>query len=158
MTTKVGKSEPHFLLPLAFLLVLALAFSGCGVKLIAEYDAIIDRYVTDLQAGIETFLVKMERTAGTPDGQYRNNAGFYDQIKGSLNSILSRANSLPQNELVVAEINLLRQNVENLRQIHENQGEKGLTPPLIEPIRAAFEAQLTAIIKLQHALKRSAQR
>ncbi len=154
MTMNGWFPQQRLLLPLALIFILLLAVSGCTVKLIADYDAIIDGYVTDFQTKIETFLVKMERTAGTPEGEYRNNIGFYDDVKGSLNSILNRANSIPKNELVASQIRLLQENVENLRQIHENQGERGLTQALIDPIRSAFEAQLTAIIKLQTALKR----
>jgi hypothetical protein len=55
------------------LLFFLLSFiAGCSYKLMANYDEIIDKNATELQAKVETFLIKMKGAAGTPDGEYKN--------------------------------------------------------------------------------------
>lgn len=140
---------------LIMILVLLLTFtSGCSVKLISDYDELIDQYATELQSDIETFLIKMERLAGTEEGTYTANTGFYDGIQGTLNTLALRAEMLDHNKIIVEQIVLLQANLENLRKLHELQGVKGLGKDLIEPMREAFNTQFKAIIKLQKSLKR----
>ena len=141
------------LLPLVLILLITL-ISGCAVKLSSDYDQLIDEYATQLQGEIETFLIKMERSAGTPEGSYAANVGFYDGIQGTLATLLLRAETIGKDETVAEQIVLLQKNLENLRQLHERQGEKGLTRELTGPMRVAFNTQFKAIIKLQNALKR----
>ena len=143
----------RFLLPLTLILLITL-ISGCSIKLISDYDQLIDQYATELQSEIETFLIKMERLAGTVEGSYAENSGFYDQIQGTLTTLLLRAETVAEDETVAEQIILLQKNLENLRQLHEGQGEKGLTAELTGPMRVAFNTQFKAVIKLQNALKR----
>ena len=147
------KLKTAIFLPL-FLILLISVTSGCSIKLIADYDELIDRYATELQGKIETFLIKMERLAGTPEGTYSENTGFYDELQGTLNTLYLRAQTIDKNELVVEQIQLLLENVANLRKLHQKQGDSGLTKELIEPVKTAFNSQFKAIIKLQEALKR----
>jgi hypothetical protein len=142
------------LLAPVLILLLLLTLTGCAVKLISDYDEIIDHYTVNLQAKIETFMIKMERLAGTPEGKYTNNAAFYDEIQGSLASILLRSQSLDKSEEVSEQIVLVQKNIENLRKLHQIQGEKGLTADVLEPMRVAFTVQFKAMTKLQEALKR----
>ncbi len=141
------------ILPIILILLFTL-FSGCSVKLISDYDQLIDQYATQLQSAIETFLIKMERSAGTPEGSYAKNTGFYDEIQGTLTTLLIRAETTDDSKIVAEQIILLQENLENLRKLHEGQGEKGLTQALTGPMRAAFNTQFRAVIKLQTALKR----
>jgi hypothetical protein len=145
--------KTRFLLPLTLILLITL-ISGCSVKLISDYDQLIDQYATQLQSEIETFLIKMERSAGTPEGSYAKNTGFYDGIQGTLTTLLIRAETTDDSKIVAEQIVLLQENLENLRQLHEGQGAKGLTAELAGPMRVAFNTQFRAIIKLQNALKR----
>ena len=145
--------KTRFLLPLTLILLVTL-ISGCSIKLISDYDQLIDQYATQLQGEIETFLIKMERSAGTPEGSYAENIGFYDQIQGTLATLLLRAETIAQDKTVAEQIVLLQKNLENLRQLHEGRGEKGLTAELTGSMRVAFNTQFKAIVKLQNALKR----
>jgi hypothetical protein len=153
LTPSALSIKTRFLLPLTLILLVTL-ISGCSIKLISDYDQLIDQYATQLQGEIETFLIKMERSAGTPEGSYAKNMGFYDQIQGTLATLLLRAETIGKDEIVAEQIVLLQKNLENLRQLHERQGEKGLTRELTGPMRVAFNTQFKAIIKLQNALKR----
>lgn len=145
--------KSRFLLPLTLILLIAL-ISGCSIKLISDYDELIDQYATELQSEIETFLIKMERLAGTTEGTYTKNIGFYEEIQGTLTTLALRAEMLDDNKIVAEQIALLQKNLENLRELHELQGEKGLSQELAEPMKVAFNTQFKAIIKLQNALKR----
>lgn len=142
------------IIPFIGLLCFAVLLSGCSVKLISSYDEVLDQFVTNFQTKIDTFLIKMERLSGTPEGDYNHNAGFYDELAGALNSIILRAQTLAHNDEVAEQVGLLQKNVVNLKQIHQNQGSKGLEKSVVEPLQAAFDAQFTAILKLQDALKR----
>ena len=139
---------------LAILFLLAAEITGCSVRLTAQYDAIIDQSATGLQGKIETFLIKMERTAGTAEGEYAGNTGFYDEIQGALCSLELRAKVLPKNEAVSRQLGLLLDSLERLRQIHQRQGKHGLTNPLVTPVRDTFNSQFKAILILENTLKR----
>ena len=87
-STPAALSIKHrFLLPLTLILLITL-ISGCSIKLISDYDQLIDQYATELQSEIETFLIKMERLAGTVEGSCAGNTGFNDQIQGTLTTLL----------------------------------------------------------------------
>ena len=139
---------------ITMVLWLLLATGGCGVRLIGDYDAIIDQTTTSLQSQIETFLNTMERTAGTPAGEYRNNLGFYDQLQGTLSSLSLRASALPQSQIITEQIQQIQATVADLRQIHQRNGAQGLSTALIDPIRATFIAEFRAVLMLENALKR----
>ncbi len=147
------KYKTGLFLPIILVLLITLT-TGCSIKLISDYDQLIDQYATELQSDIGTFLIKMERLAGTAEGTYARNTGFYDEIQGTLTTLSLRAEMLDDNKIVTEQIVLLQENLENLRKLHELQGEKGLSKELIEPMKVAFNTQFKAIIKLQNALKR----
>lgn len=141
------------IIPITLVLLLTVV-SGCSIKLISDYDELIDRYATELQSKIETFLIKMERLAGTGEGGYAANTGFYDELHGTLTTLLLRAETIEDNQIVAEQIILLQANLENLRKLHQMQGEKGLTKELVGPMRIAFNTQFKAIVKLQNQLRR----
>lgn len=143
---------PQLLLVSLLIIATALTLSGCTV--VAGYDQVIDQTVTALQSEVFTFLAKMERCAGTPEGEYKNNRDFYDKMNGELDSLSTRAAAVPRNEIIIDQLKLLKGNIENLRKIHGNQKEAGITKELMLPIKFAFEKTFTAIIKLENALKR----
>lgn len=98
----------------------------------------------------------MERTAGTPDGEYVNNTKFYDGFTGTLETLAVRAATIPKNQIITQQINLLKENLEKLRELHIQQKEKGLTQIYIDSIRTAFDAQFASIYKLEERLKEGA--
>ncbi|MFQ5656342.1 MAG: hypothetical protein ACE5G5_02280 [Candidatus Methylomirabilales bacterium] len=134
--------------------ILTVAIGGCQVRLISDYDAVIDRSATELQKKVETFLVKMEGAAGTSAGEYANNKAFYDETVVALSAMRVRAAAMPKNELTVESIDLIKENIENLRKLHKRRGERGLSKTVIDPVRTAMNTQFTAILKLELAKKR----
>ncbi len=144
----------HVRFVVSLLSILALAQLGCSIKLISDYDEATDKSATALHKKVDKFLIKMEREAGTPEGTYAKNTEFYDEIKIDLSSMRVRAKAIPKNQLTIEHIDLIEENIEKLRELHEKRGEKGLAKALVDPIRAAMDAQFTAIIRLELAKKR----
>ena len=131
-----------------------LIVSGCSVKLISDYDEVIDKSVTELQKKVEAFLIKMEGAAGTGEGEYINNRSFYNEARVEISAMRLRAEAIPENKITVQHINEIEKNIENLRLLHERRGQKGLTKDLTEPVRAIINTQFKAMLTLEFAKKR----
>jgi hypothetical protein len=139
---------------LAVLLVLSLVLSACPVRLVSDYDPVLDRTATKLQTQIDTFLVKMQAAAGTPAGEYGRNQAFYEDMVGALRALHSRAEVMPENGITMQQIELLQANLDNLRRLHEQSGTQGLPAPLAGPAQAALDANFRAIIKFETEKRR----
>lgn len=137
------------------IVALLLAFTtACAVRLIAEYDEVLDHSITDFQQKTELFLAKLESNAGTPDATYANSKDFYDQAVATLNTMRVRALASSKNSLMVQQVDLLKSSVEDLRKLHEDAGAKGLTRGEIDAARSALETHFESMLKLELALKR----
>jgi len=136
------------------ILILGLFFflnSGCTVKLISTYDEKTDIAVSDLQKRMETFFLTLESQEGLPECAYEYHAVFYRDAKVSVSAIEVRAKAIPDNEITVQQIELLRENIDLLEQLHKMSC---LTKDQIEPLRINFNSGFTAILKLELAKKR----
>jgi hypothetical protein len=130
---------------------LALVLAGCtSVRLIAPYDEQTDKAVTELQRKVETFLIGLERNAGKPAGAYEANVKFYDEARVDLSSIRVRAAAIPKNDITLQQIDLLAENLRLLENLHK----QGIPAGQVAPLRSAFNAGFTAILKLEIAKKR----
>ena len=67
--------------PVFCAIIFVLLFSvGCtSIKLIADYDEVIDSSVTEVQRNMETHLIKLERNIGTDDASHEYSIDFYDE-------------------------------------------------------------------------------
>ena len=138
-----------------WLLIALLALSlGCPVRLVSAYDAIIDHGTSDVHAKAVTFVTKMVRLSGTPEGSYASNAAFYDDIKGTLAMLKVRAQADEKNEITVKMLQELDDNIERLRQLHEMGKERGLTKPVADPALQAIESTCRSITKFELAKQR----
>ena len=109
-------------------LALVITF-GCvpKVKLVGEYDGIIDKAVTDLQEQTDTFFSKM-KTASTTDSAYEANKGFYDDVQKR---------------------NPLTQNFKDLQAQYQDladQNKKGFSSKYLESAQKAFDQSFRAIL------------
>lgn len=131
--------------------LLAVALPACApVRLVSDYDEVLDRSVTELHRRAGRFLAALERTAGTPEGRYACHAEFYDEARADLRAIRARAEAVPRNELTAGQLRLVEDNLAALERLHR----AGLKAEEIEPLRRAFDAQFGAILKLELAKKR----
>jgi hypothetical protein len=139
----------------ALLTLILLATAACThVQLVSNYDEITDQSATELQKKIESFVHKMEATAGTPAGTYSSNAAVYDDFRTDLSSLEIRARAFDLNSGTIKIIESIRTNVDNLENLHKTGGARGLRKEIAEPALSALNIQFTALIKAELAKKR----
>lgn len=80
------------IIQLSILIFLLAVFTGCAfkVKLVGEYDEVLDKSVTEIQEQTATFFSKM-RTSSPPDSMYEANKGFYDSVQGKIVTLICRS-------------------------------------------------------------------
>jgi hypothetical protein len=135
-------------------LVIGLLFNlqvGCTVKLISTYDEKTDIAVSDLQKRMETFFLSLESLEGLPECAYENHTEFYKDVKVSVSAIDVRVRAIPDNEITIQQIELLKENIQLLEQLHKMSC---LSKAQIDPLRMSFNSGFTAILKLELAKKR----
>ncbi|MGQ0505219.1 MAG: hypothetical protein ACT4TC_07840 [Myxococcaceae bacterium] len=133
------------------LLPLLLTLQACTVRFISAHDPVLDAQTTELCTRFEAFLYKMETR---PSG-FAANQDFYDNARAELWTARLRAESTPQSEFLGKHYTLLSDNLELLAKLHQQGGEKGLTPAVIGPAREALRTQFRALTQLHTALRRS---
>jgi len=133
------------------LLAIVWVAQACTLRLIAPYDEITDRKITELQTDVATFFVELERQIGTPKADYENHIAFYNRTRVGLSTLDVRAKAIEKNDIVIQQIELLDGMVNDLEALHrigfKNPGE-------LSPIKSAFNSAFTAMVKLQMGLKR----
>lgn len=134
--------------------VLVASINACKVKLISDYDELIDHSTTELQKKVESFVHKMENSAGTPNGMYDANKDVYDDFLTDVSSLRVRALAASNNTLTVQEIDLIEKNIKQLRDLHANSADKSLRRAIAEPALSALNVQFVSLLKLELAKKR----
>jgi hypothetical protein len=138
--------------PLARLPFILLPFALAAACVAHErYNAQVDTAATQLSSQLNDFVAKMNETSGTPAGTYAQNQQFYTDAKQRLEALRQQlgAGDAPVQE----HINLLEQNLESLRKLHEDRGDKGLSRDLSEPALMALQTQLQALTTLEQQLR-----
>jgi hypothetical protein len=125
--------------------------SGCAVRLIGDYDEVIDHGITDFQEKADAYLIQLSEASGTAAAAYA--PAFYDQSQARLGSLRTRAEASFKKEILAKQITLLIDTMDKLRALHKDMGQK-ITPGAIDASRAAIESQVGSILKLELALKR----
>lgn len=148
------KRPNHFLLPC--ILLFCVAGSGCSIRLISDYDSVLDQGVTALQQETETFLNQLSSEVGTPAAVYSENTDFYSKTNASLATMATRAASQPKSKVLVGEVQALQNTYADLQKLHKARGTNGLTLANINNTRSALESEFTSILTLELALKANA--
>ena len=124
---------------------------GCGsIRLIAPYDQRTDDAVTNLQKSTADFFVRVERQGGSSAQDYKNQTKFYDDAKVMLSGILVRANAISNNEKTVQQLEILKQQYQQLEQQNKTIG---ISQSAIPQLESAFNRTFTAILTLEVAKK-----
>lgn len=139
---------------LMLVLLSFLALSGCTVRLIGDYDSVLDQGMTDFQQKTETFLSKLAGAHGTPEAAYAANKDFYNDVKGSLATMRTRSAGEAKSQLITKEIELLQKSVDDMEKLHKLAGAGGLSVDTIETTRTLIEVHVESFMKLELALKR----
>ena len=135
------------------LLSLFCTASCAPVRMMANYDALIDSGATQIQKRIDTFLIAQERTRGTPEAFYANSLSWYESMGVDIELLRDRALLQNKNEDTLEMIDKLQQNLALLKKIHEHYPE-GIPQSEIPTLRTGFDVPCQAIIKLELAKKR----
>jgi hypothetical protein len=125
--------------------------TGCTVKLISSYDDTMDNAVTDLNKMVERFFLILESKEGLPECDYKHYTEFYYDTKALISTIDVRAQAIPDNDITIEQIVLLKENIELLEKLHKLGC---LSKEQIEALRISFNSSFTAILKLELAKKR----
>jgi hypothetical protein len=135
---------------LAVLLLLTVAgASACSsIRLISDYDPIIDESVTALQKDVDTFLTQLERPEPPT---FDASLEVYEKLVVDLRAVQVRAGAQPQNSLTIEQLDLVAKNLDLMKEAHR----EGIEDPAeIELFRDAFQAQFRAILTLELAKRR----
>ena len=132
------------------LLLAVLGLAACSnVRLISDYDPIVDQSVTALQKDIDTFLTRLEN----PDPpEFGDSSDFYTEAHVDLRAIQVRASAQDKNfNSSSTSSNWWVKTYAVLATIHEEGLEEAQE---IELMRDAFQTQFIAILKLELAKTR----
>lgn len=136
------------------------ALPACHAQFISRYDEATDRAATQLHQQFESFLLEMEwlSQSDAPEAArqrtHEANREFYRQAQVALQSMRLRARAIPMNQRTLEQVDLLRDSVARLEDLHREGGERGLRPAVIAPLRELLESQFLSIIALELAKKR----
>jgi hypothetical protein len=134
---------------LLVLTVAAFLLAGCAVRLIGNYDDVIDAGITDVQQKAELYFAKLQSTPSTPYDQ-----GFYDDVDSHLAVLKSRAAALPKNQIVVTEIGNLKAQFDDFEKL-DRISPRPFPAGAVNAARSGIETSVESILKLEFALKRS---
>jgi hypothetical protein len=129
-----------------------LLISACGeIRLISDYDEIIDRKVSELHQKFALHFVQLERMVGTEDANYENFTTFYDEVKVDVRVLRVRAGVIDKNDILIRSLDLLDSNISDLESLHKT-GFRQVNE--IVPIRNALDSSFASMIRFITALKR----
>lgn len=165
-------------MPFACAVLMAVVLSACSVRLVSDYDAEIDRGLTQFNTDLTAFVNKMIAVSNTPAGTYSSNQDFYIAQDAKLSTLVVRAeahkalNSCPstqvikkalqsvtppsssgtaplpipmpdpaqvaaqigENDCSVVLLNLIRTGLDQMRQFHMVQNQKGIPAAAHDPL------------------------
>lgn len=125
--------------------------SACAIRLIGDYDDVIDKGITEFQTKVETHLISLESASGTPQAEYRPE--FYDAAEASLNALASRARASFKKDILAKQLDSLCASIEDLRKLHKSFGPK-MPRQSVEAARSALRVHIESILHLELALRR----
>lgn len=79
---------------LSLVLATVILLAGCmGIRLVSDYDEVIDKGITEFAEQFNTHVKNMADLAGTRDGTYEANRQTYNALESKLDVMISRASS-----------------------------------------------------------------
>jgi hypothetical protein len=137
----------------AILLAAVTSIVSCSGYFIATYNPAVDDGATKLQQDVDGFLVELQKTAGTPAGDYENHQAFYSETRASIQSLRGIAAQQRGNDLTLQSLDLIENNLDKLERLHAD----GITPEEIGVTRTLFDTQFRMLLQLENAKKRKEQ-
>lgn len=134
---------------IALLLLASLNAASCtSIRLVSEYDEVIDLTATQMQKDVDAFFVELERDTPT----YDQSRDFYDRIRVDLRAVQFRAGLYEKNKQTIGMLQNVADNIDLLETAHQ----EGFQEPAKEIglFRSAFATNFKGIIKFEVAKKR----
>jgi hypothetical protein len=147
----------HLLYRSFFLFVsISFIFSSCKVTLLAPYDEITDKAVTEMQEMTSAFFVALESEPQSEAMKYENQKQFYQKLKVKAATVRIRNGAIDKNKTMVGMITELEGNINRLEKLHKGKTNGLLILEEVLVLKDAFERQYGAIITFLMALKQRA--
>jgi hypothetical protein len=131
-----------------YVLLITLVLTSCAIRLIAPYDEVTDRKVSDLQEKVVTKMIEWEREIPPIAEEYP----FYDQTQSVLEILILRNENIEKSKIIVSSLQKLLDNIIILKSAHESNM---LNTAFIRQVKPDIMAQFNAIQTFQMALKKA---
>jgi len=130
-----------------FSLILLFA-SGCAlkVKLVGQYDEIVDKSVHQIESKTTAHIKKIIDNNGKDDGSYEQSKQFYSDIKGEVQALVVRSESLEEGlkkTPLTDNFKDLSKQYDDLETLHQTPYNKDV----ILKAQEAFDQSFRAIVK-----------
>jgi len=133
------------------IIVIPLLLMSCSpLRFTQEFDETSERKIVSIQEKVSRFFVRMERMAGTPEGNYVKYNDFYEDVRTEIDVLQARNRAIPMSGTTQEQLDLLRQEVDQLEALHRS-GFHGTDE--IAPLKSGLEGTLVAMQKYQFTLK-----
>ncbi len=132
------------------LLLIFLILSGCTfqVKLVGEYDEILDKSVTELQELTASYFASLKFSEqGDPELSYKSNKAFYRHVQGKIATLIRRSEVIEQGlkrNPITSNFKDLQLQYADLATQHKKQN---LSKRYIESSEKAFDQSFRAILE-----------
>jgi hypothetical protein len=140
------------LITVCFLILLG----GCTARLVADYDPVIDKSLTDLSVKTENHFNRLQENFGTDKADFDSNRRFYDEFEVEVNTLIARAKIHPRNEITIEQLGLLRESMAGFEELHRQDlgtMERDAALAAIGIARSTIKQHFEAIWKLEFEKK-----
>ncbi len=80
-----------------FVVLAAALLAGCGtVRVVSDYDEVIDRGIMEFSEQLHTQVNNMADVGGKPEGTYEANLKTYNALESKLDVLISRASAMSE--------------------------------------------------------------
>jgi hypothetical protein len=120
--------------------------SGLKVRLVGEYDDILDKSVHQIESKTTAHIRKILDTQGSGDGAYDQSKQFYSDIKGEVQALIVRAEVLEEGlkrTPLTDNFQRLQEQYDDFEILHKTPFNKDA----IEKAQEAFDQSFRAIVK-----------
>lgn len=98
-TKSTSELNEKIMKKLYFVIAIVFLLSGCaGIRLVSDYDEVIDKGVTDFAEQFNTHIKNMGDLAGTPEGTYDVNLKAYNALESKLDVMIARASAVSESK------------------------------------------------------------
>lgn len=155
MKFRVNTIGRAYIIVLSFLLFTS---GACTVRLLAPYDEITDTKSAELQEKILYRINSLESIYRLNNDSsvltYKSNLDFYNQVKTTVQVLISRNEGVDKNKIITGQLKGLEQNIDLMEKTHMEDTILSADVDLLS-FRTIFNTQLGSIQRFQQTRKSS---